>query len=151
MCMRARGAGVKKSIVNRCRAVYRVVKQLVNIQSTYIMHNVVVCTERAYVPETWHLVTVLNCKTIAARDKRKTKSNQSRARNSFRKRVSLRDPIFLPRIELHAAPAVSLIAERQHDRGGVSLGVARGDQLPAQKLRLAVPQAHPALPAEGPE
>lgn len=33
-------------------AVYRVVKQLVNIQSTYIMHNVIVCAERAYVPET---------------------------------------------------------------------------------------------------
>jgi len=43
--------GDEKSMVNRCRA-YRVVKQLVNIQSTYAMHNVVVCTERAYVPET---------------------------------------------------------------------------------------------------
>jgi len=56
--MRARGGDPRggagrgeKSMVNRCRA-YRVVKQLVNIQSTYTMHNVVVCTERAYVPET---------------------------------------------------------------------------------------------------
>jgi len=46
---------------------------------------------------------------------------------------------------------VSLIAERQHDRGGVSFGVTGGDQLPTQKLRLAVSQAHLALPAKGPE
>jgi len=46
---------------------------------------------------------------------------------------------------------VSLIAERQHDRGGVSLGVTGSDQLSTQKLRLAVPQAHSAFLAEGPE
>lgn len=72
-----------KSVVNRCRW-YRVVKQLVNIQSTYIMHNVVMCTERAWVLETWHLVTMLNCKTIAARDKRKTKSEPKQARAYIR-------------------------------------------------------------------
>lgn len=49
------------------------------------------------------------------------------------------------------ARGVLLIAERQHDRGGISLGAAGSDQLSAPRVRLAVPQAHLTLPAERPE
>jgi len=104
-------------------------------------------------------VTVLNCKTIAARDKRKTKSaaGQSRARGRGSARSASPFDLFALKLELHVCaarlngvgPYISLITERQHDRGGVSLGAAGGDQLPAQRVRPAVPQTHLAVPAEG--